>query len=568
VIPIATKVHHTYANVSEAVQAKSDGSVESSFRPGEDARLSSVVDSNAGSADAVKRDGELDDANSGSAEAECWSSSSLHSVSLSSSLASLSSRSSLPASASTPSCGSATTPLPPPPLPPLSSVDGRGLSKKNLPPVPKRGVKQPGGFWMRSGSSAEGRHGDVLPEAVSIHRSSVDRADKGDYVAETRDDQIQRNEPLCRLPHRAGLMRDGGTHMMVAPLKVIRENSQVPRISKRSFSVDAAAQGNAADGNTSTSAGGNSENADCGFLYLAERARQEYIKRRASVVGCEQQPSRTSTTNPPAAVVGHKTPIAVGTFKDAIARKAAELQRNRVAVANDELAANRCDRSSSKNAVLAVNTNRKMTTGFTGQDRPCLRRGFTSNERRPIPQFINRIVNHSHYGAHTLPNPRNHGRSAASSGRTSVSSEYSVPELEPRINELVILPPPPDFVSCNGENLPSVETVSSSTLSADEVSALEKVLPPPPHEFSDGPDPTGDFRCRPIASWSVSDVAQWLDSLEMGNYRDSFVAHSVDGRQLVELGRAELIALGVSQVGHRMNLERAIKRAIISMPTG
>ena len=69
---------------------------------------------------------------------------------------------------------------------------------------------------------------------------------------------------------------------------------------------------------------------------------------------------------------------------------------------------------------------------------------------------------------------------------------------------------------------------------------------------------------KDITDWSVNDVADWLDSLNLSTHKQMFIRHQVTGQNLTEMGRNELIALGVTQVGDRMDIERAVKRALIS----
>jgi SAM domain (Sterile alpha motif) len=54
------------------------------------------------------------------------------------------------------------------------------------------------------------------------------------------------------------------------------------------------------------------------------------------------------------------------------------------------------------------------------------------------------------------------------------------------------------------------------------------------------------------------DVAQWLHALGLGQYAGTFARNDVDGSILLELTAEDLIALGVSSVGHRRRLLSAI----------
>ena len=546
VIPITTK-HRTYANVSEAVHVKSADAVESSFRPGENACLSSTVGTNSLVTDASVPV-TVAAAGNGSGEVESRSSlahRSLHSNASSSlSLSSPGSSSLLGLSPSvSTSCSTATHLLPP--LAPVSSTEGVGLVK-NLPPLPTRGARQAGG--LRVCSEEEPKSFEVdgngsRAEAISVHHNLVNGAD-----VEVTNDHVQLHQPPRHPLHKASWTEEG-KHMMVAPLKIVRERPQVARITKRSHEnvVDSDANTTSVDANSAASEDAESP----GFLFLAERARQEYIKRRSSV-GCNLRAPGTSvvehhqlTTQPHVTACRHHPPIRSGEYESVVAEKAVE----RVTAASGA-SVNRCH----KDAVPAADVNHRMV------------RNSLANEQCLLPRLNYLRLNQNQYYSEALQKPgvREHTAIPASvllSGKTSLSSEYGVSELEPLSDGLIILPPPLDFAECNGGNLPNTD-LCSSTL------ALDNVLPPPPPEFNDSPNNfIVDFRCRPVATWSVNDVTRWLESIQMAIHCDSFVAHSVDGRRLVELGRSELITLGVSQVGQRMNLERAIKRAVISMPS-
>ena len=43
-----------------------------------------------------------------------------------------------------------------------------------------------------------------------------------------------------------------------------------------------------------------------------------------------------------------------------------------------------------------------------------------------------------------------------------------------------------------------------------------------------------------IRSWTVEEVGQWLESLSLGEYRDSFLSHDVTGSELLNLERRDL----------------------------
>ena len=72
------------------------------------------------------------------------------------------------------------------------------------------------------------------------------------------------------------------------------------------------------------------------------------------------------------------------------------------------------------------------------------------------------------------------------------------------------------------------------------------------------------YQSKPIESWTVADVGDWLESIQLSEHRPAFKRENVTGQKLMQMGRSELIALGVTQVGHRMGLERAVKKAMMN----
>lgn len=52
---------------------------------------------------------------------------------------------------------------------------------------------------------------------------------------------------------------------------------------------------------------------------------------------------------------------------------------------------------------------------------------------------------------------------------------------------------------------------------------------------------------KPVASWSVREVGDWLEKLGLDEYRGDFEARGVDGRAALELSLDDLDSLGVKQ---------------------
>ncbi|XP_060063294.1 SH3 and multiple ankyrin repeat domains protein 1-like [Ylistrum balloti] len=162
-----------------------------------------------------------------------------------------------------------------------------------------------------------------------------------------------------------------------------------------------------------------------------------------------------------------------------------------------------------------------------------------------------------------------------------------------------IIPPPSGYKHEDTDSVvSSVSTLSTlsdehadSGYSLSKKNSYEDLIPPPPPGFDDNTDqgydempavipPPPDFESnknnnvivkpvrtnKPFSSkavdtWQCLDVLDWLDSLNMASYKPSFQEHCIDGKKLAGLTRNDYIELGVTQVGHRMNLERSIKKA-------
>ncbi|CAL8263302.1 unnamed protein product [Merluccius merluccius] len=123
-----------------------------------------------------------------------------------------------------------------------------------------------------------------------------------------------------------------------------------------------------------------------------------------------------------------------------------------------------------------------------------------------------------------------------------------------------ILSPPPD----TGLRLPS----SSSSSSPSPALADLYALPPLGSGISRSSSPLASspsassnkpFASKPLVLWSKADVADWLDNLNLSEHKDAFLDNDIEGSHLPSLQKDDLVDLGVTRVGHRMNIERALK---------
>ncbi|KAH9525332.1 hypothetical protein Btru_001069 [Bulinus truncatus] len=127
-----------------------------------------------------------------------------------------------------------------------------------------------------------------------------------------------------------------------------------------------------------------------------------------------------------------------------------------------------------------------------------------------------------------------------------------------------------------GQNIEDLITPPPPPLHYNDLGDQEAFIPPPPQfleiDSNANESQTLDKNSKPFAmksvsTWSCLDVLDWLDSLGLPQYRVSFAKACIDGTKLIEMGRNEFINLGVTQVGHRMNLERSVKKLNIAAST-
>ncbi|RZF33052.1 hypothetical protein LSTR_LSTR007968 [Laodelphax striatellus] len=69
----------------------------------------------------------------------------------------------------------------------------------------------------------------------------------------------------------------------------------------------------------------------------------------------------------------------------------------------------------------------------------------------------------------------------------------------------------------------------------------------------------GGVATREATSWGVAEVAEWLESLQLGEYAEAFGQNDVRGRELLTLTRRDLKDLGVTKVGHVKRILQAVK---------
>ncbi|XP_066579846.1 SH3 and multiple ankyrin repeat domains protein 3-like [Amia ocellicauda] len=76
--------------------------------------------------------------------------------------------------------------------------------------------------------------------------------------------------------------------------------------------------------------------------------------------------------------------------------------------------------------------------------------------------------------------------------------------------------------------------------------------------------PLRPFIQKPLHLWNKYDVGDWLESINLGEHRERFQDNEIEGSHLPALTKEDFAELGVTRVGHRMNIERALKQLLDS----
>ncbi|XP_034745863.1 SH3 and multiple ankyrin repeat domains protein 2-like [Etheostoma cragini] len=148
----------------------------------------------------------------------------------------------------------------------------------------------------------------------------------------------------------------------------------------------------------------------------------------------------------------------------------------------------------------------------------------------------------------SLPS-QTHPCSPPDSGSSLTPCSSLPPSVSPTLTDVFGLPTPPMGSGGGGAySLSSSCGGSGSSRSPSPLTLMQAVA------ASGKP-----FASKPVELWSKHDVADWLESLNLGEHRDAFLDNEIEGAHLPSLQKEDLIDLGVTRVGHRMNIERALK---------
>ncbi|CAM9545258.1 unnamed protein product [Lampetra planeri] len=106
----------------------------------------------------------------------------------------------------------------------------------------------------------------------------------------------------------------------------------------------------------------------------------------------------------------------------------------------------------------------------------------------------------------------------------------------------------------NSNEVPAAMAAANSSLNSNPVASKAQGA-----GAADGGKP---FSQKPIGLWSKYDVADWLDSLNLSEHKERFLDNEIEGTHLPNLEKEDFVELGVTRVGHRMNIERALRQLL------
>lgn len=62
-----------------------------------------------------------------------------------------------------------------------------------------------------------------------------------------------------------------------------------------------------------------------------------------------------------------------------------------------------------------------------------------------------------------------------------------------------------------------------------------------------------------VSNWGVAEVVTWLETMQLGEYVETFTRNDIRGKELLTLSRRDLKELGIAKVGHVKRILQACK---------
>ncbi|XP_072165479.1 uncharacterized protein [Diadema setosum] len=163
----------------------------------------------------------------------------------------------------------------------------------------------------------------------------------------------------------------------------------------------------------------------------------------------------------------------------------------------------------------------------------------------------------------------------------STMSSYSTMSTDPSSND--------GFEPIGEECLSNSNTIKSdvsssgsssstlTTMSTGDTNDNRPRAPPPPvaakpgrksvgndnevaNNMSNGVNNNSVVKEKSVSEWSVEEVGDWLEGLQLGEYRENFVENAISGDHLTSLGKDDLSELGVRRLGHRLTIIKALQK--------
>lgn len=355
------------------------------------------------------------------------------------------------------------------------------------------------------------------------------------------------------------------------------------------------------------------------YVALAEKARQEYLQKKASQSSIRVTPTNNTPTSKPVNKSPTKTtPMKTENSSNSVKTVARDQNKNIISTGKDRTkvfsSVSQIPNGTLKNNSSSLTKNKEngVTSLKPTKDTDVIRENKTSIRDR-IASLNKTEKNTAAKMNGKVPNEKVNLKGVTLESSVTEKSPLPPPPEFGDSVQVEIIPPPTGFDS--GSNFSDVSRQSSvfnqedneslvssvstiSTLSDDQADSgygrqrhnyeeliappppgfddltadqsyetIPSVIPPPP-DFGEGKNGTLNkskqtskpFSAKSIDSWQCLDVLDWLDSLNYSQYKSSFQQKCIDGKRLQNLSRNDYLDLGVTQVGHRMNLERSIKK--------
>ena len=67
-------------------------------------------------------------------------------------------------------------------------------------------------------------------------------------------------------------------------------------------------------------------------------------------------------------------------------------------------------------------------------------------------------------------------------------------------------------------------------------------------------------KSKPLVEWTVNDVSNWLRSMSMDEYVQTFHDNQIQGVHLTEMTKEDFKELGVLPMGHRLTMANSVAK--------